>query len=256
MKLFIIALASIFIVSTGLKAEVWTVENNWDGHWDQKYQEWVKSDAIHQKLFKKKGTLFYNFPTDCADFLYVLRLVFAYNNKLPFVLTAPSTYNLEDGILSQATGMFDHIESEELRVKALMQYVSQEKGTDSLILDTFPLAVKAITSGDVYVTTWKMLWLGGNHSYIIKEIARDGNGLFYASDAPREVRKLQKTKKYPDFVFKSSPWGYRRFRNPEYIHTPETEIPAELGFSYEQYDLLKRYGADKVLLEIRKRMRR
>lgn len=257
MKVLLLALlASIFIQNSN--ASVWEVENQWDSSWDEKYQAWVKSDAIHRKMFKQRGTIFYNFPTDCADFLYVIRLVFAYNNKLPYVLTAPSSYDLEEGgILSQASTKWDGIQDQTKRVKAFMHYVSQEKGTNSLIRDTFPLAVKRITSGDVYVTRWKFIFIGeSNHSYIVKEIARDGNGLFYASDAPREVRKLQKTKKYPDFVFKSKPWGYRRWRNPEYILTPEAEIPASEGLSYEQYDILSQFGADKALLEIRRRMRR
>lgn len=254
--LYIVFLATLFIQQ--VDASVWEVENKWDKSWEDKYQAWVKSDAIHRKLFTKRGTIFYNFPTDCADMLYVVRLVFAFENKLPFVLTAPSDYSLEEGnILSQASTKWDSIENQQLRVKAFMHYVSQEKGTNSLVKDTFPLAVKAITSGDVYVTRWKMIFLGThNHSYIIKEIARDGNGLFYASDAPRKVRKLDRTKKYPDFVYKSKPWGYRRWRKPEYIHTPEELIPIEEGFSYEQYDILRQVGADKALLEIRRRMKR
>lgn len=254
--LLLVMLASFFIHAAD--ASVWEVENNWDSSWDAKYREWVKSDAIHRKLFKTRGTIFYKFPTDCADMLYVIRLVFAFDNKLPFVLTAPSKYSLEEGkILSQASTKWDGIQDQTKRVKAFMHYVSQEKGTNSLVKDTFSVAVKEITSGDVYVTRWKMIFLGSsNHSYIIKEIARDGNGLFYASDAPRKVRKLTKTKKYPDFVFKRKPWGYRRWRKPEHINIPEETIPVVEGFSYEQYDILKQVGADRALLEIRRRMKR
>jgi hypothetical protein len=253
--ILLVLLSTLFVFDA--KAAVWEVENQWTPEYDKKYRDWIKSDKVHRKLFTKRGTIFYNFPTDCADMIYVLRLVFAYENKLPFVLTAPSDYTEEGPVLSQATTKFDHIESEKGKVKAFMHYVSQEKGTNSMIKDTFPVAVKEITSGDMYVTQWSFIFMGtNNHSYIIKEIARDGNGLFYASDAPRKVWKLQKTKKYPDFVFKSKPWGYRRWRKPEHILTPEKEIPASEGLSYEQYDLLYRYGADKVLLEIRKRMRR
>ncbi len=238
-------------------SSVWEVENQWNKDWDLKYREWVKSDAIHRKMFTKRGTIFYKFPTDCADLIYVIRLVFAYNNKLPYVLTAPSDYKEEGGILSQASSKWDNIQDQTKRVKAFMHYVSQEKGTNSLVKDSFPLAVKEITSGDFYVTRWKLIFFGtNNHSYIIKEIARDGNGLFYASDAPREVRKLAKTKKYPDFVYKSKPWGYRRWRKPEHILMSERDIPTEEGLSYEQYDILKKVGADRALLEIRRRMKR
>lgn len=254
-KLLIVLLSLIWLKPSF--SSVWEVENQWDNSWDQAYREWVKSDKVHRKLFTKKGTVFYNFPTDCADFLYVLRMVFAYQNKLPFVITAPSDYNDENGILSQASHKWDHIEDQKKRLKAFMHYVSQEKGTNSLVKDTFPLAVKEITSGDVYVTRWKLIFFGtNNHSYLIKEIGGDGNGLFYASDAPRDVRKLAKTKKYPDFVYKSKPWGYRRWRRPEHILIPEGDIPLELGLSYEQYDILDEVGADRALLEIRRRMKK
>jgi len=126
----------------------------------------------------------------------------------------------------------------------------------NLVKDTYPLAVKSISSGDIYVTKWSLLGESFRHSYIVKRIdPKTGNGLFYWSDAPAKVRRLNVTKKYPDFVFSSSPWGYRRWKTPQQFEIREEYLPESSGYSMEQYDLLHRYGKNRVLLEIRKRMR-
>lgn len=255
MKVLLLALlASLF--SFQAESAIWVAENQWDNQWDKKWQAWVKSDALHRKIFKKRGTILHDFPTDCADALYVLRIYFAYKNKLPFIVNAPSDYTEEGDLLTNNSTMYDHVSKPDNRVRAFMHYVSQEKGTNSLTQDTYPLKIGLITSGDMYMTRWRFFGSRSNHSYIIKEVADDGNALFYWSDAPRKVRKLKRTKKYPDFVFYGKPWGYRRWKKPEHFGISEAQIPVEDGLSYEQYVLLKKYGPDKVLLEIRKGMRK
>lgn len=255
-----IILLLFLLSSSHTFASVWEASNSWSEQWQSTYQQWIGSSALYRNIFRDNpDPILRKLPTDCADALYALRIYFSYKNRLPFKMHSPDEYQQRTGeeFLSNEVEMFDDIEQEGRRVRAFIRYVLRESGTLNLVKDTFPLAIKAITSGDIYVTEWSLLGESFRHSYVIKSIdPHSGNGLFYWSDAPAKVRKLGVTKKYPDFVFDGRPWGYRRWKTPQQLEISEDMIPFASGYSLEQYDLLHRYGKNRVLLEIRKRMRK
>jgi hypothetical protein len=157
-------------------------------------------------------------------------------------------------IFGNNTSMFDSIVNERSRVRAFINYINDEEGTSTIFKDTFPVAIKEINSGILYLVEWSLFGKLEHHSYIIKGFDVDHELLYYASDAPRKVRKLQIDTKYPRFSYGSAPFGFRRWRHPEHLLIAEKDIPTESGYSTEQYKLLAKVGKKQILKEIRRQL--
>jgi hypothetical protein len=189
--------------------------------------------------------------TDCADALYAIRIKFAYENALPFVIIAPDVLSSETKLFGSDTSMFDSIKDEKKRVRAFINFILEESGTSDVFKNTYPIRINEIDSGIVYMVEWSLFGKINRHSYIIKGFDSNNELLYYASDAPRKIRKLQIDTKYPRFSYDSAPFGFRRWRHPEHLLLDEKDIPAEYGYSDEQYVLLERVGKKHILQEIR-----
>ncbi len=237
------------------KSEVWHSTNKWNHYWENEYRDWI-NDNLSINVFKKDSGILSGISTDCADALYDVRIQFAYEHSLPFVINAPDSLRSQMRIFGSDTSMFDSIKDERSRVRAFINYINDEVGTENLAKDTFPVKIKDIDSGIVYFVEWWLFGKDEHHSYIVKGFDQNNELLYYASDAPRKVRKLQIDRKYPRFSFSSSPYGFRKWRLPEYLLVPEKEIPEEEGYSNEQYKILERVGKRGVLKEIRRQYQR
>jgi hypothetical protein len=189
--------------------------------------------------------------TDCADALYAIRIQFAYEHGLPFIINAPDILRNKMRLFGSNTSMFDNIKNEKKRVRAFINFVMEESGTNNLFKDSYPVKIKEINSGIIYVVEWSFFGKTNRHSYIIKGFDADNELLYYASDAPRKIRKLQIDTKYPRFSYSSSPFGFRRWKHPEHLLIAEKDIPDSEGYSNEQYVLLNRVGKKQILKEIR-----
>lgn len=241
------------LLSTKVHAEVWQSNQTWNAYWENEYQSWVNKN-LTTNIFTDSKTLLSGLSTDCADALYAIRILFAYEHSLPFVVNAPDVLASQMKTFGNDTSMFDSITDEKKRVRAFINFISDELGTASLIKDTFPVKIKEINSGIIYRVQWQMLGMGkyNQHSYIIKGFDPDRELIYYYSDAPRKIRTLEVNVKYPRFEFSSAPFGFRRWKHPEHLLIPENQIPAEAGYSREQYDLVARVGKKQILKEIRK----
>jgi hypothetical protein len=152
------------------------------------------------------------------------------------------------------TSMFDLIKNERSRVRAFINYINDEEGTSTIFDDTFPVAINEINSGVLYLVEWSLLGKPERHSYILKGFDADHELIYYASDAPRKVRKLQIDSKYPRFSYGRSPFGFRRWKHPEHLLIAEKDIPTADGYSTEQYKLLAKVGKRYILKTIRKQL--
>lgn len=240
--------------SFGLHAEVWQSSQKWDLSWENEYQSWIQK-TLQTNVFTREDGLLGGLSTDCADALYALRIQFAFENSLPFIINAPDVLKSTSKYFGNDTMMFDSIKDPKKRVRAFINFVMEEVGTNDLFNDTFPVQIKQIDSGIVYVVEWSLLGKRNRHAYIIKGFDSDRELLYYASDAPRKVRKLQIDRKYPRFSYSTSPFGFRRWKHPEHLTIPEKMIPVEAGYSPEQYALLERVGKKQILKEIRELLR-
>jgi hypothetical protein len=251
LSLFVVLFFSMSVHNA--HAEVWQATESWNSYWENDYQKWV-NENLKTNVFTGSEGLLAGISTDCADLLYDVRIQYAYEHSLPFVINAPEVLMPKMKIFGNNTSMFDSIVNERSRVRAFINYINDEEGTSTIFKDTFPVAIKEINSGILYLVEWSLFGKLEHHSYIIKGFDVDHELLYYASDAPRKVRKLQIDTKYPRFSYGSAPFGFRRWRHPEHLLIAEKDIPTESGYSTEQYKLLAKVGKKQILKEIRRQL--
>ncbi len=217
-------------------ADVWKNKHQWTSEQDKRYVKWVRKNWTPDIFMDKHRPAYYRIATDCADATYFMRLIFAWENKLPFVIHHPYKRGKR---LSNSTRAFDKIPAGIPRLRAFMEYVSTQVSSKSLPNDTYPIALKAIRPGDVYVSP-------GNHSFQIIDISETGIPTVLNSSTPKAPRYLNLQHTFPLFVptdTKSWRDGYRRFRNPDDLDKPMNQLP---DFSTEQYRIAKAAGYSYV----------
>jgi hypothetical protein len=169
--------------------------------------------------------LYYKLSHDCADAVYLMRLVFSYENQLPFVINNAH----EKGDISNTMNKWNRLSADK-RVRKFMDYVTDMTSTKTLKNDTYPIALGDIKPGDLYVSP-------GVHSYQIVNITNTGIAEVMASTTPKAPRPLSHYESFPFYVpedSKNMSDGYRRFKQPTNIHKHITKQP---GFSSEQYKI-------------------
>lgn len=254
-KALLIGLMCLFTLN--VRAAVWEANQKWSEYWEVQYAQWVGHD-VSKNIFVDGKTLLSGLPTDCADSLYAIRILFAYENNLPFVMSAPDYFKGKIKFFGNDTTMFDHIKDERQRVRAFITFIAQEAGTRNLQKDTFPVGINYINSGTLYLVQWKKITTGEmiQHSYFVKGATRDIDLIYYASDAPVAVRTLNVTVGFPKYTFSGDPYGYRAWKHPEHLTMPENLIPRNLGYSTEQYSIINKYGPKAGVLEINRRIKK
>lgn len=248
-SLFIVLLISMF--SMNARCEVWHSSNKWNDEWEDKYQQWINFN-LRKNIFTDSEGVLSGVATDCADALYDVRILFSYEHSLPFMINAPDVLKDKMKIFGSDTNMFDDVKEGRARVRAFLNYVNDEIGTENLPKDTFPVQIKRINSGIVYHVEWSLFGKINHHSYIVKGFNRNKELLYYASDAPKKVRELQIDTKYPRFSFESAPYGFRKWRWPEDLLLDEKQISPLKGYSPEEYQIAAKVGKRHILEEIRK----
>ena len=214
----------VFVGSSSAYAVVWKAENTWDNVWEKRYQHWVKNNWTEEFFMNEKKPIYYKFAHDCADAVYAMRLVFAYEYKLPFVINNPSRpgKTISNGKIS-----WDKY-PEPVRVRKFMDYVADMTSTKSLRHDTYPIALDAIKPGDLYVAP-------GVHSYQIVNITETGIAEVMSSTTPKAPRFLDRIASFPFYVpedNKRHSDGYRRFIQPQNIRK---SIKRQPGYDIEQF---------------------
>ncbi|EQC43994.1 hypothetical protein [Bacteriovorax sp. Seq25_V] len=240
MKRLLILLTTLLFNSA--YADVWKTKNDWSEEYELKYQNWIKNDGFHKRIFSDSTSPYYGVPTDCADIIYAARIIFSFENKLPFKVLNPARKGIFSAKYISNTGnYFNSMENEIDRVKAFISKLAVHSGTTILAqTDTYPIAISDIRSGDIYVTKAN----GIRHAYLIKSVSNSGIFDLYYSTVPRVVREIKFHRGLPLFSFDSAPWGFRRFKKPNEVSLEVKEID---GFSNEQYELLNKVGSTGVL---------
>lgn len=232
-------LSSTLLIDSQAQAEVWSNVNEWSPTWETAYSEWVSSSW--QTDFFSKKTLdngqsnpYYGLRVDCADTVYSMRAIFAYENKLPFVVQDPTTVGKT---ISNKMNRWN-TKSDNERIRGFLLFLYDTLSTRSLSNDTYPIAINrtAVRSGALIKTTSK-----NHHSWTLKEMLPIGvPWLVYNSvvgAGTSLVIQERKSWPNPDWVFEGNftpagTAGFRSFRQPSGINIPAWEVP---GYSEEQY---------------------
>jgi hypothetical protein len=216
----------LLLIAIPSQAAIWKNKYKWDANWEQKYRQWVQKNWTEEFFMDPKKPLYYKIEHDCADAVYLMRLAFAYEHKLPFVI---HNAHKRGKLITNSMRNWDRL-PEFKRVRKFMDYVSDATSTKTLRYDTYPIALNDIKPGDVYVAP-------GVHSYQIVNVTETGVAEVMASTTPKAPRFLSRITSFPFYVpedWKHQGDGYRRFIQPQNIRK---SIKKQPGYSAEQYKI-------------------
>jgi hypothetical protein len=232
------ALAFLFAVMSSMSsmasAAVWPNENQWDNSWEDRYRQWVRTEWKDDIFMDPAKPIYYKFENDCADAVYAMRLIFSFENRLPFAI---NNRDKAGKLIDNNLSTWDNL-SPDQRVRQFMNYVADMTSSASLPHDTYPVALADIKPGDIYVAP-------GVHSYQIADVTDAGIAEVMASTTPKQARYLLRTPSFPFYVPEDKHLGdgYRRFKEPQNIMRAASEQP---GYSEEQFQLAAELQFDYV----------
>lgn len=226
-------------------AAVWTATQSWSPSQEAAYQNWVRTSWT-KNVFDNEGPL-QGVVLDCADAVYSMRLLYAYENKLPFAVKDPSS----NRIISNDMNRFNSISGADQRFRAFALFLYDVLGTSTLNEDSYPVAMNrgAVHAG-VFLKTDK----ASHHSWTVQDIDRAGIPYLLFASRPARTTLLDRHY-YPTAGFLwgqqdaegnqissalqipgdiKSGAGFRMYRYAEDLLKPEWQVP---GYSTEQFQM-------------------
>lgn len=250
MKKLVSAIA-VFVFTSFAQAAVWPTENQWNAEWEGKYRDWLKTHTSAkmfsaEKLSNGQPNPYYGIRVDCADTVYSLRILFSFENKLPFVINNP--VGSRSQVISNEISRYDSTTEGVPRLKKFLVWIYDLVSTHGIPKDTYSVGFKDVSAGTIILTSKK-----NHHSWTITDISKTGNPtLIFNSTVGREsgfdvqvrqswpnpawifeaeVDENDPTKNIP--IYKPGSYaGLRNWRTPEFLKAEESTIP---GFSSEQH---------------------
>lgn len=221
------------------RADVWSATNSWSPSWEDRYSEWVRdhwTNDVFARTAMPNGQKnpYYGMRPDCADTVYSMRAIFAYENRLPFVINDPTGGAVK---ISNDMGRFDRLSQDE-RFRSFLRFLYGTVSTRSLPADTFsvPISRRYVRPGALMRTVQK-----SHHSWTVKDVLPVGvPWLIFASTASSQTTlTLYQRQSWPNpsWVFDgdqspASRAGFRNFRPIEFLDEPEWKVP---GYNEEQF---------------------
>jgi molybdopterin converting factor small subunit len=202
-------------ISLGAWSQVWEDQEQWTPEWEERFSEWFKTSAVHKDMFVSANSPYRGILADCADVAYVVRAIFAYENKLHFSARNPvANANSATRHFSNRMNQFNHIKDPQRRFVEFANFLGNSLGTETLAAnDSYPVKLSKIVPGEMYLYKVRNNNQFVRHNYNIKNIDTKGNfDLIYATQATRASRSpmVHKVKGLynPPSVFN---WGFRRY---------------------------------------------
>lgn len=231
---------AIFFVGVSANAAVWTETNSWGPNSEARFSQWVRQewsvDFFARSSRNGRPNPYQGLRLDCADTVYAMRIIFAFENRLPFVIQDPTAAGRT---ISNRMSRWDG-QSETARIRGFLLYMFDMVSTKSLPNDTYPVAVnnRAIRAGSLILTT-----ATNHHSWTVKEMLSIGvpHLIFNSTIGAGSGSMLQERRSWPnpEWVFEgnytpSGNAGFRYWRPTAYLNRPVWEVP---GYSEEQYNI-------------------
>lgn len=226
-----IILTTLILTGLSVKAAVWHEEHTWDDNWEHQYAAWVHS-RFNEEIFTSGP--YKDIPTDCADAVYMARVIFAYENKLPYVIRDSTGGSNR---ISNQMSRFDDISDSLKRARKFFMYVGDMTSTKTMPNDTFPVAInrKNVHPGTVWSRPSRRenniirRIIHGNsedpgHSEVVKTVSDTGVLTLVGSTVPKQVRQLHTTTSMV-FMPVGNETGLRNWMQPSYYGRPRAELP-------------------------------
>ncbi len=253
MKRFLASSCILLGLAPAADAAVWTAENQWNSAYEAGFPEWVRSNFGKDAFHKPEDKALFGLALDCSDAIYAMRIIYAYQNRLPFEINDPRNGRIlsneykkwdgfrekrrhenDDGTWSTYEGP-EYTETDKLR--AFIEFIGDITSTINLAEDTYPVALEDVQPGDMFL-------LPRNHAYIVKDIASTGAMTTLSHSSPRAWRIMAQIEDFPAEVPEDSKKrdGYRRFKPIEHLRSPAAAVP---GASEEQWEIASRLGGSR-----------
>ncbi len=237
MKKIILLFMALIDVS---QASVWPTENQWSPDWEKKYSEWVQTKWSTDIFLKGP---YEGLIVDCADAVYSMRIIFSYENRLPYSIS-DSSAGYGGKPITNEWSYFDSEPDLNKRFRKFLAFVYDEKGTDTLSYDTYsPKILRGVMGPGSAVLHFSYDPKYYGHSFTIQNISEKGRPYLINSTVPARS-KLQDRQGWPAATYLFSvkkltqpikgPSGIRNFKQPADIHKPEFEVE---NYSGEQYQV-------------------
>ncbi|MGZ3801439.1 MAG: hypothetical protein ACXVCL_14830 [Bdellovibrio sp.] len=239
--LFSFVLGFSLFTTLSATASVWTDVNEWSPAYENRFAEWVRQEwrtDFFSRRYLPNGQRnpYYGLSLDCADTVYSMRIIFSYENHLPFVIQDPTA---SGKTISNKMHRWD-FRTETNRVRNFLEFIYGTVSTLSLPNDTYPVAVSrdTIHAGGLIMTTHK-----NHHSWTVKQILPIGvpHLIFNSVLGSKWSLTLKERQSWPnpEWVFEGAynpagDAGFRYWRPERYINKPVWEVP---GYSEEQYHI-------------------
>lgn len=250
---FTFVLGTLLLTASPAHSAVWQETNAWTPEWEQKYSDWVR-DTFNEDIFTSGN--YKGIPTDCADAVYSARIIFAYENQLPFIIKDSTGGNNR---LSNQMSRFDGFTEGLQRVHKFMNFVGDVTSTRTLPNDTYPVAVKRayIRPGTIWTRpriTRENIWnrvVGGTvkedpgHAELVKDVTVTGVVHLIGSTVPKDVRKMISSSSLV-FMPVETTTGFRNWKLPDDYSKSSRSLP---GYSLEQFHELGKVKFGKRRLD-------
>lgn len=165
-------------VTTSDDGSAWRATEQWSSAWEARYSRWIAEEFTEDFFVKGRWS---GISTDCADAVYAARIIFAYDNRLPFALSGTKERMPE---WTNTTKDFAAIKDPDSRVRAFIRRLNNRTWTGSLEKHTIPIE---ITRETVRPGT---LWLKPGHVEVIKAVQESGVLELQGSWLPAAVRQM------------------------------------------------------------------
>lgn len=180
--------STALMLTNTAQAQVWTATNRWNEQFERKFSEYVRT--LDLQMFTKTSGPWARIPTDCADAVYTLRTIFAYENRLPV------SYTTWKGKMTNQMTDFDDIQDPVKRVRKFIAQVNYYTNTSSLVNDTYPIAIRrgVVRPGTLFLhpqgNSSVPLTYRAGHVYYLQAVPENGIIRYISSTVPAAVRNL------------------------------------------------------------------
>lgn len=231
---------ALSLSGTFARAAVWVEKETWDDSWEDKYSDWVRT-SFNEDFFVKGR--YSGIATDCAHAVYVARMIFAFENKLPFLIKDPTGGSVR---ISNRMARWDG-ESAINRVRKFAVYIGSMVSTKTLPNDTYPIEINRkylragavwsrvrITEDNIFRRIFGMnVDADPGHAEVVKDVSDTGVVSLIGSTVPKDVRMLLLTSSLV-FMPIEKTTGFRQWKQPQDYGKPVESLK---GYSLEQFSM-------------------
>ena len=248
------------MINPSTHASVWDSQKSWTNDEEIKFGQWIESTQVHPQMFSAPSSPYHGVTLDCADLMYALRAIYAFENKLPYQVKNPvASATSKTPFFTNNMALWDKLPPNKRLIKFL-NYLNASLGTETLSLfDSYSPTIKSIRSGSFYM--WKVVLGTGEivrHTYVIKSINPKGNfDLIYstqsAAAAGRALYYHLNTQISSVYAPKIKNWGFRKMKWPQHYQSNGIR-PADENL--EQYTLAAKLSGKEFFKLIKRTLQK